>query len=96
MVSKTNERNKLILANTGLQCNKNENVFVVKYGLKVDEQYNLESQIMESKLSNRSTDGYHSFVLSWTPDSIIFKIDGENNNLDASNLPLNIILDSEV
>lgn len=95
MVSKSNEQNKLVLANTGLQCRKNENTVVVKYGLKIDEQYNLESKIMESKLSNQK-DEYHSFALSWSPDDIIFKIDGENNYFNASNLPLNIILDSEV
>jgi len=96
MVSKSNEQNKLVLANSGLQCNKNESAVVVKYGLKIDEQYKLESKIMESKLLKRPTDEYHSFVLSWSPDNIVFKIDGKSNYLNASNLPLNIILDSEV
>lgn len=111
LISKYNEKNKFILAtsfeNTDkLQCNlqsynqyykNNESATVLKYGLKIDEQYHLESIMMQSNFSNRWSDDYHSFVLSWTEEDVEFKIDGESTYVDAVwNLPLNIILDSEV
>lgn len=50
----------------------------------------------ESSSDNPWSNDYHSFALSWTPENIIFKIDGKSHNLDAWNLPLNVILDAEV
>jgi len=111
LVSKSNEQIKFILArsfeNTDkFQCNpngqkqhyrNNEQETVLKYGLKIDEQYHLESIIKQTFFSNQWSDDYHSFVFSWTHDDIEFKIDGISTNLDnVWNLPLNIILDSEV
>lgn len=101
MISKSNEQNKLILAtssgNTNLKCNGNdESSTVLKYGIKVDKQYNVESSILKSTSENRWSDDYHSFALSWTPGRIVFKIDGESNYLDTTNLPLDILFDSEV
>lgn len=101
MVSKANERNKLVLAtsvgNENLKCNEiDESATVLRYGLKIDEQYHIDTDMMESNLENPWSDDYHSFVLSWTPENVVFKIDEKISNLDAWNLPLNIILDSEV
>lgn len=50
---------------------------------------------MKSTLENRWSDDYHSFLLSRSPESIIFKIDGESNYLDIANLPLDLF-DSDV
>lgn len=101
MISKSNEQNKLVLAssfgNIDLKCNEaDESAIVLRYGLKIDEQYNLVTNMRESNSENIWSNDYHSFVLSWTPENIIFKIDGQSNNLDAWNLPLNVILDAEV
>lgn len=101
MISNSNERNKLIVAssfgNNNLKCNeKDESSSVLKYGLKIDEQYHVKSNMMKLTKANHWTEDYHSFVLSWTPENIIFKIDGESNYLDTSNLPLDAIFDSTV
>jgi len=101
LVSKTNEQNKLILGtlfgNNDLKCNgEDEGNSVLKYGLKIDEQYHLKSIMMKSTLASRWSEDYHNFVLSWSPENIVFKIDGESHQLDMSNLPLDLIFDSEV
>jgi len=111
LISKFNEQIKFVLAksfeNTDqFQCNpndqnqsyrNNERAIVLKYGLKIDEQYHLESIMKESLFSNQWAEEYHSFVFYWTRDSIEFQIDGISTYLNAVwNLPLNIILDSEV
>jgi len=101
LISTSNENNKLILAtsfgNTNLKCNGlDESVSILKYGLKIDEQYHVTTDMMRSTLENRWSDDYHSFVLSWTPQNIIFKIDGESNYLETSNLPLDAIFESDV
>lgn len=83
--------------NNNLKCNEiDESATVLKYGLKIDEQYRIKTNMMKSTLANRWSEDYHSFVLSWSPDHIIFKIDGESKNLDTSNLPLDFIFDSDV
>lgn len=101
LVSKSNEQNRLVLAmsfgNTDLKCNGNdESSSVLNYGLKIDEHYNLKSKMMKSTIKRRWSDDYHTFVLSWTPQNIVFTIDGESNNLDTSNLSLEDIFSSEV
>lgn len=101
LVSKSNEQNKLVLAmsfgNSDLKCNgSDESSSVLNYGLKIDEHYNLKSKMMKSILKSRWSDDYHTFSLSWTPQNIVFKIDGESNNLDTSNLSLEDIFSSEV
>lgn len=101
MVSKSNEQNRLVLAtlfgNNDLKCNgNNEGSTVLKYGMKIDKQYHVNSNLMKSTSANRWCDDYHSFVLSWTPGSIVFKIDEENNYLDTTNLPIDMLFDSEV
>lgn len=101
LVSKANERNKLVLAtsfgNGDLKCDGiDEGATVLRYGLKIDEQYHIDTYMMESNSEKPWSDGYHSFVLSWTPENVVFKVNGKSNELDAWNLPLNVILDSEV
>lgn len=101
MVSKTNEQNKFVLGtsfgNIDLKCNgEDESISVLKYGLKIDEQYHLKPVMMKSTSTSRWSEDYHSFVLSWSPENIVFKIDGESHQLDTSNLPLDLIFDSEV
>lgn len=101
LISISNEKNKLVLAtlfgNSDLKCNGvDESAFVLKYGLKVDEQYHVTSNLMKSIKTNRWSDDYHSFILTWTPENTIFKIDGESNYLDTTNLPLDAIFDSNV
>lgn len=109
MVCKPNEKIKFIIATSyestvNLKRNavktdnrNNRNTTVVKYGLKIDEQYHLNSIIKQSNFSDQWYDDYHSFVLSWTADKVVFEIDGQSNNLEAiKDLPLNILLDSEV
>lgn len=100
LISKANEQNKLILAslfgNTNLKCNGiDESATVLKYGLKIDDQYNMKSKMMRSTLTKSWSEDYHSFVLSWSPGNIVFKIDGESNYLDMANLPLDLF-DSDV
>jgi len=101
LVSKSNEKNRLVLAklfgNTNLKCNgDDESATVLKYGLEIDELYHVKSKMM--KLTSQDTwhSGYHSFKLSWSPENIIFKIDEESHHLDTMNLPLDFIFDSEV
>lgn len=101
LISNSNERNKLIVAssfgNNNLKCNEeNESSSVLKYGLKIDEQYHVASNMMKLTKENHWTEDYHSYVLSWTPENTIFKIDGESSYLDTSNLPLDAIFDSTV
>ncbi|KAL4131837.1 hypothetical protein QTP88_009086 [Uroleucon formosanum] len=100
LVSKTNEQNKFVLGtsfgNIDLKCNgEDESISVLKYGLKIDEQYHLKPVMMKSTSTSRWSEDYHSFVLSWSPENIVFKIDGESHQLDTSNLPLDLIFDSE-
>lgn len=89
MISKSNEQNKLVLA-TSLEAT------VLKYGLKIDERYNLKSNMMESILSKERSNDYHSFVLSRTTENIVIKIDGKGQTLDTRDLPLDVVLDAEV
>lgn len=101
MVSKTNEQNKFVLGtsfgNNDLKCNgEDESISVLKYGLKIDEQYHLKPVMMKSTLTSRWSEDYHTFAVSWSPENIVFKIDGESHQLDTSNLPLDLIFDSEV
>lgn len=101
LISKSNEQNKIVLAssfgNIDLKCNgADESATILRYGLKIDEQYSLETNMKESSSENTWSNDYHSFILSWTPENIIFKIDGQSHNLDAWNLPLNVILDADV
>lgn len=101
LVSKSNDQNKLVLAtvlgNTNLKCNNiDEGSNIVKYGLKIDKQYHIPSNMMKSISDKRWSDDYHSFILSWTHENIVVKIDGESNFVDTSNLPLDIIFDAEV
>lgn len=101
MVSKLNEQNKLVLAtsfgNKNLKCkDTDESARILRYGLKVDDQYNVKSKMMKKSLNNPWSDDYHSFVLTWTPKNIVFQIDGESNYLDTSNLPMDVIFESEV
>eukprot|EP00102_Acyrthosiphon_pisum_P012999 XP_008182377.1 PREDICTED: uncharacterized protein LOC100165182 [Acyrthosiphon pisum] len=100
LVSKSNEKNRLVLAksfgNNDLKCNgDDESATVLKYGLEIDELYHSKSKMM--KLTSQDTwhNGYHSFKLSWSPENIVFKIDEETNHLDTMNLPLDFIFDSE-
>lgn len=86
-----------VFGNTNLKCNNiDESSKVVKYGLKIDKQYHITSNMMKSTSNNHWTNDYHSFILSWTHENIVVKIDGESNYLDTSNLPLDIIFDAEV
>jgi hypothetical protein len=102
LISKSNEKNKLILAtsfgNTNLKCNgEDESAAVLKYGLKIDETYHVDSKMIKlSSQRNRWSDDYHTFEFSRSPDNIVFRIDGESNQLDTSDLPMNLIFDSEV
>ncbi|XP_025423118.1 uncharacterized protein LOC112692604 isoform X2 [Sipha flava] len=101
LISKSNEKNKLILAtsfgNTNLKCNgEDESAAVLKYGLKIDETYHVDSKMIKlSSQRNRWSDDYHTFEFSRSPDNIVFRIDGESNQLDTSDLPMNLIFDSE-
>lgn len=82
--------------NTNLKCNGiDESATVLKYGLNIGEQHNTKTRMMRSILANRWSEDYHSFVLSWSPENIIFKIDGESNYLDTANFPLDLF-DSDV
>lgn len=96
LVSKSNEQNKLLFTlfgNANLRCNGvDESASVLKYGLKIGEQ----SNIMKSTLANYWTDGYHSFVISWTSDNVAFKVDGKSIYLDTSSVLLDDIFVSEV
>lgn len=96
MVSKFNEQNKLIFTlfgNANLRCNGvDESASVLKYGLKIGEQ----SYIMKSTSANYWTVGYHSFIISWTPENVIFKLNGKSNYLDTSSVLLDDIFVSEV
>lgn len=101
LVSKTNEKNKLILAtsngNANLKCNGiDESAAVVKYGLKIDEKYDINSIIMKSTSENRWSDDYHSFVITRTHENVEFEIDGQSQYMNTSNLLLDLIFDSEV
>lgn len=101
MISKTIEQNKLVLGtlfgNNDLKCKgDDESISVLKFGLKIDDQYQSKSILMKSTLASHWSDEYHSFVLSWSPENIVFKIDGESHQLDTTNLPLDLIFDSEV
>jgi len=101
LVSKSNEKNRLILAksfgNTNLKCNGvDESATVLKYGLEIDELYHVNSKMMKLTSQNTWHRGYHSFKLSWSPENIVFKIDDESNRLDTTNLPLDFVFDSEV
>jgi len=102
LISESNEQNKLIIAssfgNNNLQCNgEDESATVLRYGLKIDEKlYNVKSKIMKSTLTNRWSSDYHSFGLIWNPETIEFKIDGESNFLNSSNIPPNFKFDSKV
>lgn len=101
LISISNDKNKLVLAtlfgNSDLKCNGvDESAFALKYGLKIDEQYHVTSNIMKSTKTKRWSDDYHSFTLNWTSESTIFKIDGESYHLNTSNLPLDAIFDSNV
>lgn len=101
LVSKTNEKNKLILAasngNANLKCDGiDESAAVVKYGLKIDEKYDISSIIMKSTSKSRWSDDYHSFVITRTHENVEFEIDGSSQYLNTSNLLLDIIFDSEV
>lgn len=101
MVSKSNEQNKLILAtsfgNKNLLCNGvDESTRVLRYGLKIDDQYNVKSKMMKKILNDPWSNDYHSFVLTWTPKTIVFNIDGDSNYLDTTNLPMDVIFESEV
>lgn len=101
MVSKANEENRLILAtsfgNNDLICNgDDESSKVLRYGLKIDEQMHVTSNMMKSISKSPWSNDYHSFVLTWTPKNIAFQIDGESNFLDTSNLPMDVIFESEV
>jgi len=102
LISESNEQNKLILAssfgNNDLKCNgEDEGTTVLRYGLKIDEKlFNVKSKMMKSTLANRWSNDYHSFGLSWNPENIEFKIDGESNFLNASNIPPNFKFDSKV
>jgi len=109
VVCKANENIKFIIATSyesidnlkrdavAADNSNDKNATVLKYGLKIDEHYHLKSIMKQSNFSNQWYDDYHSFVLSWTADKVIFEIDGQSSNLDTVNdLPLNIILDSEV
>lgn len=102
LISKSNEKNKLVLAtsfgNTNLKCNgEDESASVLKYGLKIDETYHVNSKMTRlSSQGNHWSDDYHTFELSRSPDNIVFRIDGESNQLDTSDLPMNLIFDSEV
>ncbi|XP_022166764.1 uncharacterized protein LOC111031217 [Myzus persicae] len=100
LVSKSNEKNRLVLAkssgNTDLKCNgDDESTTVLKYGLEIDELYHVKSKMMKLTSQNTWHNGYHSFKLSWSPENIVFKIDEEINHLDITNLPLDFIFDSE-
>lgn len=78
-------------------CNGiDESQNVLKYGLKMDEQYNIKSNLMKLSSAKPWSDDYNTFLLSLTPENVIFKINGESNFLDKSNLPLDTIFDSEV
>lgn len=99
LISTTNEQNKLVLGtsfgNHDLKCNGiDESISVLKYGLKIDEQYHSKPIMMKSTSARRWSDDYHTFELSWSNYNIVFKIDGESHQLDTSNLPLDLIFDS--
>lgn len=102
LISKSNEKNKLVLAtsfgNTNLKCNgEDESASVLKYGLKVDEKYHVNPRMMRlSSQENRWSDNYHTYEISRSPENIVFKIDGESYQLDTSDLPTDLIFDSEV
>lgn len=102
MISKYNKKNKLILAtsfgNNDLKCNEDDkSARVLRYGLKIDEQYHSKSNnMMQSTLTTPWSDDYHSFVLNWSPKNIIFKIDEETKSLNTLNLPMDVIFESEV
>jgi len=101
LISKSNEKNRLVLAklfgNTDLKCNgDDESATVLKYGLEIDELYHVKSKMMKLTSQNTWHSGYHSFKLFWSPENIVFKIDEESYHLDTNNLPLDFIFDSEV
>lgn len=101
LISKSNEKNKLVLAksfgNIDLKCNgDDESATVLKYGLEIDELYHVKSKMMKLTSQNTWHSGYHSFKLFWSPENIVFKIDEESYHLDINNLPLDFIFDSEV
>lgn len=102
LISKSNEKNKLILAtsfgNSNLKCNGvDESTAVLRYGLKVDDTYHVTPNMIRSvSQDNRWSDNYHTFKLSRSTEGIVFEIDGESSQLDTSDLPTNLIFDSEV
>lgn len=101
LISTNNEQNKLVLGtsfgNKDLKCNSiDESISVLKYGLKIDEQYHSKPIMMKSTSARPWSDDYHTFELSWSNYNIVFKIDGESHQLDTSNLPLDLIFDSDV
>lgn len=96
LISLSNEKNKLILAtsfgNTNLKCNgEDESAAVIKYGWKVDENYNNSANNNITRiqtLENRWSDDYHTFELFRSTEGIVFKIDGETTQWNSSDLPL--------
>jgi len=85
-----------LFGNKDLKCNEtDESANVLRYGIKIDQNYQANS-IAQKAISNRSwTDDYHTFELSWTPGNVIFKIDGKSYNLNSPEL-LQILFNSKV
>lgn len=101
LISNSNEKIKLILAtsfgNTNLKCNgEDESAAVIKYGWTIDEHYNVNPNVTRSSpLETHFSDDYHVLELSRYPEIMVFKVDGEINQWNTTDLPMNLF-DSEV
>lgn len=99
MVSKGNEKNKIILllkGNANLICNgADESTRILRHGLLVDEQYQTNQNLKVVPSKKSWTDDFHTFKLSWSPGSLILKID-ELSHVFNSSQTLNSLFSSEV
>lgn len=94
MVSKDNERNKIVLlskGNVNLKCNgDDESANTLKLGLQLDEKNNNTSSLKVVSAPKSWSDNFHSFQLLWRTDNFIFKIDGQEHPFNLTKLHQNI------
>ncbi|XP_050420558.1 uncharacterized protein LOC126833331 [Adelges cooleyi] len=101
LVSKSNEQLKIVLASTtgnaNLRCGSNdESSFVLKYGIQFDDTNRSVKSKLSKAISPKSWSvGFHTFVLTWTQTSMEYEIDGEKWPIDISEVPLEVINESE-
>lgn len=99
MVSKGNEKNKIVLlskGNTNLKCNGvDESTHILRHGLLVDEQYQINQNLKIVSSQKSWSDDFHSFKLSWSPGNLVLKID-EQSHVFNSPQTLQGLFNSEV